>query len=80
MEDERKTAGFLAKGVGETKFRAQIARDGIAGLAAARTGEFDLLIVNIMLPKMDGWTLVKELREAGVNTPASNSSPIGLYI
>ncbi|HWY41466.1 MAG TPA: heavy metal response regulator transcription factor [Chthoniobacterales bacterium] len=69
VEDERKTAGFLAKGLREARFRVQIARDGDTALTAARTGEFDLLIVDIMLPKMDGWTLVKELREAGVNTP-----------
>jgi len=69
VEDEKKTAAFLAKGLRETGFRAQIARDGEAGLDAARAGQFDLLIVDIMLPKKDGWTLVKELRAAGVATP-----------
>src|ERR1700736_2119680 len=69
IEDEKKTAAFLAKGLREAHFRVQIARDGLAGLAAARTGKFDLLIVDIMLPKKDGWTLVTELREAGVRTP-----------
>jgi two-component system, OmpR family, copper resistance phosphate regulon response regulator CusR len=69
VEDEKKTAAFLAKGVRESRFHVQIARDGVAGLAAARTGKFDLLIVDIMLPKKDGWTLVKELREVGVSTP-----------
>jgi two-component system copper resistance phosphate regulon response regulator CusR len=69
VEDEKKTAAFLAKGLREARFRVEIARDGVAGLAAARTGEFDLLIVDIMLPKKDGWTLVTELREAGVRTP-----------
>ena len=69
VEDEKKTAAFLTKGLREAKFRAQIARDGEAALTAARGGEFDLLIVDIMLPKKDGWTLVRELREAGVKTP-----------
>jgi len=69
VEDEKKTAAFLAKGLREARFRVQSAGDGVAGLTAARTGEFDLLIVDIMLPKTDGWTLVRELREAGVNTP-----------
>jgi len=69
VEDEKKTAAFLAKGLREAGFRAQIARDGEAGLDAARAGQFDLLIVDIMLPKKDGWTLVKELRAAGVATP-----------
>lgn len=69
IEDEKKAADFLAKGLREAKYRIQIARDGEAGLTAARGGEFDLLIVDIMLPKKDGWTLVKELRDAGVKTP-----------
>lgn len=69
IEDEKKTAAFLAKGLREARFRVHSAGDGLAGLTAARAGEFDLLIVDIMLPKMDGWTLVRELREAGVNTP-----------
>ena len=69
VEDEKKTAAFLAKGLREARFHVQIARDGQAALTAARAGQFDLLIVDIMLPKKDGWTLVSELREAGVNTP-----------
>jgi two-component system copper resistance phosphate regulon response regulator CusR len=69
VEDEKKTAAFLGKGLREARFRVQIARDGVAALATARAGEFDLLIVDIMLPKKDGWTLVRELREAGVQTP-----------
>ena len=69
VEDEKKTAAFLTKGLREAKFRVQIARDGEAALTAARGSEFDLLIVDIMLPKKDGWTLVRELREAGVKTP-----------
>ena len=69
VEDEKKTAAFLGKGLREAKFRVQIARDGEVAMTAARAGEFDLLIVDIMLPKMDGWTLVRELREGGVNTP-----------
>ena len=69
VEDEKKTAAFLGNGLREAKFRVQIVRDGESALAAARTGQFDLLIVDIMLPKKDGWTLVKELREAGLQTP-----------
>jgi len=69
VEDQKKTAAFLANGLREAGFRAEIARDGEAGLAAARAGQFDLLIIDIMLPKKDGWTLVKELRDSGVGTP-----------
>jgi two-component system copper resistance phosphate regulon response regulator CusR len=69
VEDQKKTAAFLAKGLREAGFRVKIAHDGEAALTAALNRGFDLLIVDIMLPKKDGWTLVKELRDAGVTTP-----------
>ena len=69
IEDEKKTAAFLAKGLREAGFIVDVAPDGEAGLAATRVSKFDLLIVDIMLPKKDGWTLVEELREARVQTP-----------
>ena len=69
IEDEKKTAAFLAKGLREAGFAVDLALDGEAGLAAARASRFDLLIVDIMLPKKDGWALVEELRAAKVQTP-----------
>ena len=69
IEDEKKTAAFLAKGLREAGFRIELAHDGETGLAAARRGKFDLLVVDIMLPKKDGWTLVEELRADGARTP-----------
>jgi two-component system, OmpR family, copper resistance phosphate regulon response regulator CusR len=69
IEDEKKTAAFLAKGLREAGFVVDLARDGEAGLAAVRASTFDLLIVDIMLPKKDGWALVEELRAAKVQTP-----------
>src|SRR5438874_12016797 len=69
IEDEKKTAAFLAKGLHEAGFVVDVAPDGEAGLAATRASKFDLLIVDIMLPKKDGWALVGELREARVHTP-----------
>src|SRR2546423_12719387 len=69
IEDEKKTAAFLAKGLREAGFVVDVAPDGEAGLAATRASKFDLLIVDIMLPKKDGWSLIAELREAGVQTP-----------
>jgi two-component system, OmpR family, copper resistance phosphate regulon response regulator CusR len=69
IEDEKKTAAFLAKGLREAGFVVDLARDGDAGLAAVRGSSFDLLIVDIMLPKKDGWALVEELRAAKVQTP-----------
>ena len=69
VEDEKKTAAFLAKGLREAGFRVTTAGDGATGLNTARRRKFDLLIVDVMLPKQDGWTLVTELRKAGVHTP-----------
>src|SRR6059058_3967774 len=69
IEDEKKTAAFLAKGLREAGFAVDLAADGESGLAAARASRFDLLIVDIMLPKKDGWALVEELRAAKVQTP-----------
>ena len=69
IEDEKKTAGFLAKGLREAGFAVEIARDGETGLEKARATKFDLLIVDIMLPHKDGWEVVVELRRDGVRTP-----------
>jgi len=69
VEDEKKTAAFLAKGLREAGFDVDVAVDGEAGLAQARASKFDLLIVDIMLPHKDGWELVAELRRDGVRTP-----------
>jgi two-component system copper resistance phosphate regulon response regulator CusR len=69
IEDEKKTATFLAKGLREAGFDVAVARDGETGFNFARTSKFNLLIVDIMIPKRDGWTVVKEVREAGVQTP-----------
>jgi two-component system, OmpR family, copper resistance phosphate regulon response regulator CusR len=69
IEDEKKTAGFLAKGLREADFTIEVARDGETGLEKARATKFDLLIVDIMLPNKDGWEVVAELRRDGVRTP-----------
>ena len=69
IEDEKKTAAFLTKGLREGGFKVDVARDGETGLELARASKFDLLIVDVMLPKKDGWAVVAELRGAGVSTP-----------
>jgi two-component system copper resistance phosphate regulon response regulator CusR len=69
IEDEKKTAAFLAKGLREAEYAVNLARDGETGLELARASKFDLLIVDVMLPKKDGWAVVAELRDAGVSTP-----------
>jgi two-component system copper resistance phosphate regulon response regulator CusR len=69
IEDKKKTAGFLAKGLREDDLEVEIAHDGETGLELATTKKFDLLIVDVMLPGKDGWTVVAELRNSGMRTP-----------
>src|SRR3982750_1996107 len=69
IEDKKKTAGFLAKGLREDELEVEIAHDGETGLELARTRKYDLLIVDVMLPNKDGWEVVTELRKSGVRTP-----------
>jgi two-component system copper resistance phosphate regulon response regulator CusR len=63
IEDEKKTAAFLAKGLAEAGFSADIAEDGESGLRAALSNPYDLLIVDVLLPKKDGWAVVAAVRQ-----------------
>src|SRR5207245_10768521 len=69
IEDEKKTAGFLANGLRDAGFAVDVAPDGETGLEQAGAKKFDLLIVDIMLPHKDGWEVVAELRRDRVRTP-----------
>src|SRR5437588_2341866 len=69
IEDEKKTAAFLAKGLREGGFVVEVATDGESGVELALATRPDLLIVDVMLPKKDGWAVVEELRGGGVHTP-----------
>ena len=69
IEDEKKTAAFLAKGLREADFTVDIARDGETGLHLALTNPYDLLVVDVMLPKKDGWEVVAAVRERNIRTP-----------
>src|ERR1041385_2292187 len=69
IEDEKKTAAFLAKGLREAGFAVEVAIDGETGLKQERAGKFDLLIVGHMLPHKDGWDVGADLRTDEVRTP-----------
>ncbi len=69
IEDEKKTAEYLRKGLQEHGFIADISADGEDGLYLAQTGDYDLIILDIMLPKKDGWSIITEIRHAGKQTP-----------
>ncbi len=68
IEDEAKTAKFLKKGLCESGFVVDVALDGQDGLELAKSVEFDLIILDIMLPGLDGWQVLTALRQAGSNT------------
>ena len=68
IEDEAKTARFLKKGLGEAGFVVDVASDGQDGLEMARSLDFDLIILDIMLPTLDGWQVLTALRESRVHT------------
>lgn len=65
VEDEIKTAKFLKKGLNEAGFIVDVARDGLEGLHLASEVEFDLVILDVMLPNLDGWHVLARLRESG---------------
>lgn len=69
IEDEKKVASFIKRGLEEDQYEVAVAHDGADGLKQALSGDFSLLIVDVMLPKKDGLTLVRELREAGKPLP-----------
>ena len=65
IEDEVKTAKFLKKGLEEAGFVVDLSRDGLEGLHLARELEFDLIILDVMIPRLDGWQVLTRLRETG---------------
>ncbi len=77
IEDDIEAAGWLVKGLREAGHVTDHAKDGEEGLEMAREGDYDVLIVDRMMPKMDGLTLVRKLREEGDMTPALFLSALG---
>ena len=68
VEDEKKAAAYLRKGLAENGFVVDVAHDGAEGLHRARSGAYDLVILDVMLPGRDGWSVLAELRQAGKGT------------
>ena len=62
IEDESKTAAYLSDGLISSGYIVSTAKDGKEGLFLATEYEFDLVILDVMLPKLDGWTVITELR------------------
>jgi len=69
VEDDKKIASFLEKGLRESGFNVEICYDGVEGLSMALTEEFDVAVMDIMLPLLDGLSVIEKMREKGVQTP-----------
>ncbi|HLX84988.1 MAG TPA: heavy metal response regulator transcription factor [Terriglobales bacterium] len=65
IEDEAKTAKFLKKGFGEAGFVVDVTGNGLEGLHLAQEVEFDLVVLDVMLPSLDGWQVLTRLRQTG---------------
>ena len=69
VEDEPKTGDYLKQGLGEAGFVVDLARDGLDGLHLALTEAYDLAILDVMLPGIDGWQVLQGIRRAGKDMP-----------
>jgi two-component system copper resistance phosphate regulon response regulator CusR len=68
IEDGVKTARFLKKGLAEAGYVVDVAADGLEGLHLAKEVDFDLIVLDVMLPGLDGWEVLTRLRQAGRRT------------
>jgi two-component system copper resistance phosphate regulon response regulator CusR len=69
VEDEPKTSEYLRQGLTEAGFVVDLARNGLDGHHLASTETYDLVILDVMLPDIDGWRILESLREAGKHVP-----------
>ena len=69
VEDDKKVAAFLQKGLREEQYAVDVCRDGHEAVYEAQVNPYDVIILDIMLPGKDGFTVCKELRESDILTP-----------
>lgn len=69
VEDEKKIADFIKRGLKEEGYAVDVAYDGEEGLFLARTNEYDMLLLDLMLPKLDGISLCRKLKASNILTP-----------
>ncbi|MET0742652.1 MAG: response regulator transcription factor [Microvirga sp.] len=77
IEDDREAASYLVKAFREAGSVADHAADGLDGYAMAESGDYDVLVVDRMLPKLDGLSLIRSLREQKIETPVLILSALG---
>jgi len=69
VEDEPKTGEYLRKGLQEAGFSVDLARNGVDGLHLATTGQYDLIVLDVMLPGLAGWDVLERIRRSGRDLP-----------
>jgi len=69
VEDEPGVLQFLRQGLTEAGYAVDLARDGLEGLGYAQSMDYDVIVLDIMLPKMNGLEMLHELRDQGIKTP-----------
>ena len=69
VEDEPKTGDYLRQGLSEAGFVVDLARNGVDGLHLARSGDYALLVLDVMLPGLDGWGVLRSVRQHGGDMP-----------
>lgn len=69
VEDEIKTGEYLRQSLREAGFNADLVHNGVDGLHLAQEGDYDLVILDVMLPGMDGWQVLTHLRRRGLEMP-----------
>lgn len=77
IEDDREAGSYLEKSLSEAGHNAHLAQDGDTGFAIAETGDYDVLVVDRMLPKRDGLSVIAGLRARGITTPVLILSALG---
>jgi two-component system copper resistance phosphate regulon response regulator CusR len=71
VEDEISMGGLLRQGLEERNHTVTLARDGLEGIHAAETGDFDAIVLDVMMPGMDGVEVARRLRAAGRQTESA---------
>jgi heavy metal response regulator len=69
VEDEKKVASFIQRGLEEEEFTVDVAHDGEEGVMMAESIAYDLILMDVMLPKKDGLAAIREIREKRIETP-----------
>lgn len=69
VEDDARISSLLDQGLREEGFQTMVVADGVSGLDAAMSGDFEVVVLDLMLPRLDGFEVARQLRRAGNRTP-----------